>query len=225
MTARDLRRALTLVGLLAGGAATAHDLEEGTARITLRDDHVDVVAEWDLFLLADATPTALATASDEALAAARARLQRTIEDGTQLRVDGAPVALHLTGWPSAAELRGLAAALSAAGSSHGSRVRMRLEAAQAIPGAAHLTLAVPPRLGPVVVSFVQPATRYTRPGATADFTVLSPLHPLARVTPSAPVSAPAPVFRGALGVVVVALAAAGARVFARRAPRRQEGVA
>ncbi|MEI6800656.1 MAG: YgjP-like metallopeptidase domain-containing protein, partial [Pseudomonadota bacterium] len=69
------------------------------ARITLRDDHVDVVAEWDLFLLADASPTALATASDEALAAARARLQRTIEDGTQLRVDGAPVPLHLTGWP------------------------------------------------------------------------------------------------------------------------------
>ena len=225
MTPRAVCRALTVAGLLAGGAATAHDLEEGTARITLRDDHVDVVAEWDLFLLADATPTALATASDEALVAARARLQRTIEDGTQLRVDGAPVALHLTGWPSAAELRGLAAALSAAGSSHGSRVRMRLEAAQAIPGAAHRTLAVPPLLGPVVVSFVQPATRYTRPGATADFSVLSLVRPSARVTASATVREPATVFRGALGVVVVALATAGAWMFSRRAPRRQEGVA
>lgn len=172
--------ALALV-LATSRAATAHEIDEGTARITLRDDHVEVVAEWDIFLLVDATPTAIATGTDAEVSAAYARVRRVIERDTRLRVDGAPVALTVTGFASEAEFRAVAATLSAAGNLHGARIRMRLEAARAVPGASRITLAVPSQVGPVLVSFVQPASHYARPGDTAAFDVL-----VARAAPEAP---------------------------------------
>ena len=133
-----------------------------------------------------ASPTALATASDAELATAYARLESVIETGTQLRANGALVALTLTAWPSAAELRAIAATLSAAGRDHGERVRLRLEARRAVAGATQFSLAVPPMLGPVVVSFVQPTTRYTRPGETATYEVLAPRRAPERATAPSP---------------------------------------
>lgn len=194
MRARGLLAAALVAACLARSAPSrAHPLEEGTARVTLRDDHLEVAADWDVFLLVDATPTALATCSDEALAATYARLRRAIEEGTTLRVDGARVPLTLTGFVSAPELRALAATLSAAGQDHGERARMRLEARRAVPGARVVTLAAPAALGPVVVSFVQPATRYALPGSAALFEVMAPRRAPAVATPTpAPAPAPAP---------------------------------
>lgn len=186
MSARTLASTLCLLACLCASATTsAHPLEEGTARVTLRDDHLDVVIDWDVFLLLDASPTAVATSTDAALATTHARLRHEIEEGTSLRVDGASVALTLTGFLTPEDLRAMAATLSAAGQSHGERARMRLEARRAVPGARVVTLSAPPALGPVVVSFVQPATRYAWPGRPASFDVMSP-----RSTPSPAPAAP-----------------------------------
>lgn len=194
MTARSLLRASLLAACLAVSAPSmAHPLEEGTARVTLRDDHLEVAADWDLFLLVDGAPTAVATCSDEALATTYARLRREIEEGTTLRVDGSLVPLTLTGFISPPELRAMAATLSASGQDHGERVRMRLEARRAVPNARAVTLSAPAALGPVVVSFVQPATRYAWPGRPASFDVLSTQRPPSRepaVTAMAPPAAP-----------------------------------
>lgn len=188
-------RSLVVTALLAACLARsapsrAHPLEEGTARVTLRDDHLEVAADWDVFLLVDATPTVVATCTDAALASTYARLRREIEEGTTLRVDGVTVPLALTGFVSAPELRAMAAALSAAGQDHGERARLRLEARRAVPGARVVTLAAPASLGPVVVSFVQPATRYALPGRPALFEVMAPQRAPAVAVPT-PAPAPA----------------------------------
>jgi hypothetical protein len=203
MTRAPLRSIALALALATSGAASAHELDEGTARITLRDDHVDVVAEWDLFLLVDATPTALATGTDAEVAAAHTRVREAIERDTRLRVDGRPIALTLTGFASAAEFRAIAATLSAAGNLHGARVRMRLEARQPVPGASHITLAAPPRVGAVLVSFVQPASHYARPGDTATFEVLAPRHAPAASAPTTTAPAPARQGLGTLPLILL----------------------
>lgn len=227
MTARSLLRASLLAACLAVSAPSmAHPIEEGTARVTLRDDHLEVAADWDLFLLVDGTPTAVATSTDEALATTYARLRREIEEGTSLRVDGASLPLSLTGFISAAELRAMAATLSAAGQLHGERVRMRLEARRAVPGARVVTLSAPAALGPVVVSFVQPSTRYAWPGRPASFDVMSAQRPPSHeptVTASAPTVPPAAPRSNWL-TALTALFGATAIVTTLRA-RRNEGKA
>lgn len=172
MSARRLATRAIALALSLTGSAVAHPLEEGTARITLRDGHVDVVAEWDLFALVAAPPTTVATCDETTLGSLHDGLRHRIETETALRVDGTAVPLSLTGAPDRAEFRALAAQLSAAGQEHGARVRLRLESARTVQGARRLSLRAPAALGPVVVSFVQPASRYLRPGSEADFEVL-----------------------------------------------------
>lgn len=167
-------RAALAAALLALGAspAGAHPLDLGTARITLRDDHVEVQAEVDLFLLIGSGPTAIAVGPEPAVEAEVARLQRILESETRLFVDGEAVPLSLRGLPGAAELRALAATLSAAQKDHGELVRLRFEALRPLPGAKRVEITLPPALGPILVSFVQPATRFARPGERAAFDVL-----------------------------------------------------
>jgi hypothetical protein len=213
MNARLLFAVIVATCLGASSPARAHSLDEGTARITLRDEHVEVTAEWDIFLLVDRSPTDVATARAETLNETHARLWRVIEEGTTLRADGARVALELTGGPSPQEFRALAATLSASGREHGERVRLRLESRVPVRNARRVTLSVPPALGPVVVTFVQPASWYTRPGATASFDVLAPVRASASVTAPLPAKRPesssrdvwlglALTFAGAVGLVV-----------------------
>lgn len=182
------RAALVVVAALvtAGAEVSAHDLHEGTARVTLRDDHLEVTADWDVLPLTGATPTELAVATDDALAEVHRRVRRVVEEETRLEVDGARVALEVTAFPSAPELRALAATASAAGGHHGEKVRLRLEVRRAVPGARHLTLTTPRAVGPVVASFVQPVTRYLRGGERAAFDVLGP----ALAPPPVPTPAP-----------------------------------
>lgn len=180
--------------LVLAPAAAAHELSEGTARVTLRDGHLEVAADWDLYPLVDADPTALATGPEATVEGARARLVARIERETRLRVDGVAVELAVTAGPSVDELRALSAQVSASGERHGGRARFRLEARGAYERARQVTLSPPVALGPVLVSFVQPASRYTRPGETASFDVLaprassvaSPPPPAASPTPRAP---------------------------------------
>jgi hypothetical protein len=52
--------------------AAAHTLQTNTARITLRDEHLDIVAELDLFAVATSSSTELATATDQDVGTAAA---------------------------------------------------------------------------------------------------------------------------------------------------------
>ena len=209
-----------LLAMLAPAAATAHALDVGTARVTLRDEHVEVLAEWDLFLLVEATPTVVATQSEADLAETHRKLRRAVERETTLKVDGQPRALELRGFPAPPELRAMAATMSAGGQDHGALVRLRLEAPDTVRDARTLTLTTPKGLGAVAVSFVQPATRYVASGEAATFTVLAP--PSAPTAPSvaAQGSSPAPAEREPawhLGfVAVAALLAVTAALRARR---------
>lgn len=149
----------------------AHALDLGTARLTLRDDHVEILAEVDLFLLSDVSPTEIAISTEPALAAQATRLVGAIETGTKLTIDGATVALRVRAMPPPAELRAIAATLSADGKDHGRLVPIRIEALGAFHEPKAMSLAMPSALGPVLVTLVQPVTRYAAPGAPASFVV------------------------------------------------------
>jgi len=165
------RAPLLLVAWLAGTAAWGHALSEATARLTHRDGHFELVLEGDLFLLVPAAPTAVATASEAELSAAAAGLRRALESGARLQLDGREVPLQVRDFPSNEELRAVAAVLSASGREHGERLRVRLETQAPVPGAARVAVSFPAGLGPVVTSFVEPASAYVLPGAGATFPV------------------------------------------------------
>jgi phosphatidylethanolamine-binding protein (PEBP) family uncharacterized protein len=186
--------AIAIAGWLSA-PCDAHELSTATARITLRDGHLEVLADVDLFLLADRGPTEVATASEPDLAALLARIRDVVVHQTRLVVDGSDLALALRGLPSAAELRAIAAALSASHRDHGELVRLRLEARAARPVPQSIALSLPPGFGPVIVSLVQPTTRYVAAGAPAWFDVPA----LAR-------SSPASLPWGWLGLAALSLA-------------------
>jgi hypothetical protein len=167
----NLRLLVVMAALVSQVAA--HALDVATARVTLRDAHVDVIAEWDLFLLVEGNPTAIATASETLLHESHAKVKRVVETQSVLRVDGETRRLEATGFPGPDEFRALAATLSSEGHDHGARVRLRLEAPEPVMSAKGLTLAFPAALGPVVVTFVQPATNFAAPGASSSFSVLA----------------------------------------------------
>ena len=203
MSVRFLRTAALASLLAVASPLAAHTLPDGTARVSLRDGHLEVQGEWDLLLLADATPTAIATAGEAELLAHHTALQRALVEGSVLRVDGHTLTLEATGFPGASELRAIAASLSAEGKDHGALVRVRLEARAPVVDAREIHVAFPPRLGPVLATFVQPATVYLPPGARAVFPVLAPTpSPLGGGTPS-PAGASFAWSLGALGALVV----------------------
>lgn len=160
--------------LLAAASAHAHALDTPTARVTLRDDHVEVLAEVDLLQLLGVEATAIATADEAALVEHLARARRLLEAEAYLSLDGRRGDLVLRALPPPPELRALAATLSAAGREHGEPMRLRLEAPRRIEGVSRIGLALPAALGPVLVTFAQVATRHAAQGRPAEFPVLRP---------------------------------------------------
>jgi hypothetical protein len=154
---------------LVASVAAAHALTESTARLSLRDGHFELSADVDLMLLADLDATAVATASTSDLVAAHARLRQALESQTALVVDGVKIPLRLTAFPEPTQLQVVAAALSAEGRSHGGMVRIVFDSETLAPAASAVALSLSPALGPVVVSLVQPTTRYAPPGQPAVF--------------------------------------------------------
>ena len=174
------RHSFLLACLLWAGSVQAHTLDLSTARVTLRDQHIEVMVELDPFLLVQVGPTAIATESEPELLSHLQQARQLLDSETKLEVDGVRVGLALRGFPSAPEFRAMAATLYAAQKEHGDLIRLRLEAPQAVPNAKTLALSLPTTLGPSVVSFVQPSTRYAAPGESSVFSVLR-----APVVPSA----------------------------------------
>lgn len=205
---------------------SAHPLSVSTARVALRDGHVEVQAEWDVFLLLAATPTDVATMPEPALADLHAGLVRQLVADSRLEADGRALPLRVTGALPPVELRALAAGLSASAQEHGPLVRLRLESAEPLTDVKRLRWRSPPGLGPVLVSFVQPAMQLAQPGDTVTFEVLHPPTPALPVAPTSTFAAqdtasPTPPDRRWLGLAGMAGLALGwlARSMRRSPPQ------
>lgn len=152
--------------------ALAHTLSISTARVALRDRHIEVMAEWDAFSLVGATPTSVATMADPELEAVHGRWLARLSGESRLAVDGQVLPLRVAAAPTRDELRATAAQLSAAGQDHGVLLRVRLDGPLLADSPRQVAWTSPEALGPVLVSFVQPASRLAAPGEQVAFAVL-----------------------------------------------------
>ncbi len=167
--------AVITVIAVAGIPVMAHALQANTAKVTLRDGHLDLVADIDLFALATQSSTQLATGSEAALRDQATELKNRLLREVTVQVDGVRIPLVLREFPTALEIRALAAELSSKLSDHGTLVHITFESPTDANLAAKIAVQMPVALGPTLVSFVQPASHYANAGDTATFTVTRPL--------------------------------------------------
>lgn len=205
----------------------AHQLDVATARVVLRDGHTEIVAEIDvlgLLLQTGPTPrdaaadaTALATSADDALASRVGAARAVVEQGARLDVDGVAIPLALRAFPTPKEVRFLAARLAADPAAHGAVSTLRLESTRVVPEARSIAVTMAPQLGPVLFSFVQPATRLGSPGAPAAFTVLAAPQVASTASGALPSRRPwLALGAGALAVLAIAAQLGGRRVDTER---------
>jgi hypothetical protein len=160
-------------------AARAHALDVTTARISLRDAHIEVFVEVDsvklvvLYSGAAKDAASLAAASDAELEAWVAAARIATERGTQLRVNAVQVPLVLRAFPTATEVRGMAAQLAASPTAHLEMSAIRFETTAVVANAASVTFELPQPMGRVLCSFVQPAMHLAAAGEASTFSVLS----------------------------------------------------
>lgn len=186
--ANGVRRLLCVVGLCASlplsGTAWAHTLDVTTAQIALQDGRVEITLEIDLLgLVIAANPqhadaTSLAILDEFALTLAVQRSRTLLSSGSHLQVDGKAVPLTLNGFPSAGDIRFMAASASAAAAAnaqtHSQLVTLRFLATRPVSGARNVELVLPKEAGSVLMSFVQPTTSVAAAGGRATFSVLGP---------------------------------------------------
>lgn len=164
---------LALAALAAPPAASAHALGLPTARVSLRDGHIEVQLDLDLLPLLGGDPTVVATAAPPDLARRLQESRALLQRESRLLIDQTSAPLTLRAFPAADEVRAACASLSAAGHGDGARVLLRFESPASALTASAVSLALPAALGPAVITFVQPATQYVGPGAPARFAVLA----------------------------------------------------
>jgi hypothetical protein len=175
--------AALLVGLFTSTSGFAHTADLTTARVTLRDGQVAVTAHVDLVEhMERVRPTApetvplglLAVVDPDAFEAIAEVAFRSLRDGTWVAVEGRPLAL--VGWrfPSPDRLRAVAqhAWMASTVDEHAHRTltAVSFEARVSRPAQA-VTLGMPPELGPVLTSFIQPTSRMAPAGAAVTFDV------------------------------------------------------
>lgn len=160
--------------------AAAHTLDMNTARVTLRDDHIEVALEVDLLGLVSAVspkhpdPTALAVSDDATLTALVQRTKDLLQSGSRLTVNGVTAPLVVTAFPSASEVRFIAAYASANQQAQHELVALRLETPKPVTGAKNIAVTLPKEAGQVLFTFIQPATRLAAAGERVGFSVLVP---------------------------------------------------
>ena len=160
--------------------AGAHALDVNTARVTLRDDHIEVVLELDLLgFISTVSPkyadaTALAVAEETAFTLAVQRSRDLLQSGSHLAVNGTAMPLVVTAFPTAGQVRFMAATASAKQQDHPGLVALRLETLKPASGARTVTLTLPKEAGSVLYTFIQPATRLAGAGERVAFPVLGP---------------------------------------------------
>lgn len=178
------RLALALFALLSalqlGAVGRAHALDVNTARVTLRDDHIEVIVEIDLLSLISAVnprfrdATALAVADEAAFNQAVQKTRELMQSGSHLTVNGTALPLVVTAFPAAGQVRFIAASASANPQAHPELVPLRLETLRPASGAKTITLTLPKEAGSVLFTFIQPATRLAGAGERVAFPVLVP---------------------------------------------------
>lgn len=161
--------------------ASAHTLSISTARVVLRQNHLEVQAEWDAFGLVAMSPTDVATLPEAALTSVHQRWLDSLAAESKLEVDGRVLPVRVTSAPDRDELRAMAADMSATGRDHGLLVPLRLEGPLLPQRPRQVQWRSPAAVGPVLVSFVQPVTRLVTSGESAGFVVPAP-----EATPTAP---------------------------------------
>ena len=175
-----------MIGLCIGAYSApseAHIPGENTARITLRDNQIEVVAELDLLALGDEGATEIATRSESRLNELIAGWVAMLETETQLVVGESPVGLVVRQMPSPPEIRAAAAMVSAGKHQHGQPFKVRLESTKSVGDSRTVSLVLPTALGPSFVTFVQPSTQYAQPGVRTTFEVLKKEPPGRTPTP------------------------------------------
>jgi hypothetical protein len=103
--------------------ADAHALDLTTARVTLRDNHVDLTVEIDSVQMvlryaavpAAKTSTTLATATEEELTEWVSAARKAASNDTRVQINGTAVELALRAFPTPSEVRFVAAQASAQG--------------------------------------------------------------------------------------------------------------
>jgi hypothetical protein len=169
-----------LFALQLRAVSSAHTLDMNTARVTLRDDHIEVALEIDLLGLVSAIspkhpdPTALAISDEAVLTALVQRTKETLQAGSRLTVNGVVAPLLVTAFPSASEVRFLAAYASANQQAQHELVSLRLETPKPVSGAKNISVSLPKEAGQVLFTFIQPATRLAAAGERVGFSVLVP---------------------------------------------------
>ncbi len=163
-----MRTALISLLVLLAPAASAHELPVSSATVSLRDGLVTVDATLDMRRW-------LSSAGGGELNRMLAALKKQAAREVVITLGDKRVPLKVVGFPSADQVH---AALQAASKPrkgkrhyHPALLPVRLEARKALRGGAALKVTFPKALGPVVVSFVQPRTRYLKPGQAASFKV------------------------------------------------------
>lgn len=167
--------------LLALAASPAHELQETTARIALRDHHVSVQLDVDLLAWLERVRggrgelpvDTLAVADPEALAALRTLALEQLSTAS-IVVDGVASVPEAIRAPAAADVQRIAMErLVARGvdpHAHGERASFWLDLrADGPPDSVGIVL--PESVGSVLVTFVQPASRLVSAGEGAMFTV------------------------------------------------------
>lgn len=171
--------AIVVVASLGARPAAAHALDVTTARVTLRDGRVEVALDVDLVqLVSKSVPEledamALAASSDETVRKAYAETRRILEAGARVEVSGVAVPLVLRSFPAPPELMLLAAEAAASPHRHPATSVLRLETVRPVLALEAVSVALPPSVGPVLYTFVEPQTRLTGPGSAATFTLRS----------------------------------------------------
>lgn len=169
-----------LLALQLGVVPGAQALEASAARVTLRDDHVEVLVELDLLgLMTQLNPklgdvTALSRADESSLTQATQVTKDLLQKGSQLIANGTASPLLVTGFPTPSDVRNLSAYATANPRTRREPVVIRLEALKPVTGAHELAVTLPKEAGTVRYTFVQPATRLATAGERVAFPVLAP---------------------------------------------------
>ncbi len=173
-----VRTLLALFFVLVSTSAAAHDADVNTARVTLRDGNVTIrvsldVETWVQTSAGIDAPLVRAEMAPAALDAQLANLRATLQREVALVLGDEDVGVTVRRFPTANEvLRASAHNFIDAQQqrhSHRQRLAVELEGTAPVANATRVSVAFPPSLGEVAVTFVEPQTRWIQEGERAQF--------------------------------------------------------
>lgn len=148
--------------------ATAHEIHEASAVVTIRDQAVDVRINVDLLeWLQNITPRNIKQQDPADLMARLVIAERNMAD-TALTVDGKRLPIKIKSFPTVSDV---VAALKAQEKGQHLRTVVALNAMLPRVGVNKLTLRLPEEVGSVVASLNRPISKFVQKGQSADFDI------------------------------------------------------